>query len=141
MVTCGLGGTTVTYGTEAVASLTTEGCSVSKYYEVLKFTCKQLEPDKTNKYHMELDDYTDDSTTKVKIKQDGWYSISFTALLTTNDKQNRAEIFKISSKDADNSCATATTACSTLLQLRGQDKVILVGEVMRGGGAIKRLIH
>ena len=132
MVTCGLGGTQVTFGTTAVASATPEGCSVSKFYEVLKFTCKHTEPDKTDKYHMELDDDSADSTTKVKIKQDGWYSISFTALLTTNDKQNRAEIFKISSKDADNSCATATTACSTLLQLRGQDKVILVGEVMRG---------
>ena len=131
----------MTYGTQSVSSATTEGCSVSKNYEVLKLTCKHTEPDKTDKYHMELDSTADDSTTKIKIKQDGWYSISFTALLTTNDKQNRAEIFKISSRDADNSCATTTTACSTLLQLRGQDKVILVGEVMRGGGAIKRLIH
>ena len=67
----------MTYGTESVSSrsskthkevddygVTTEGCSVSRYYEVLKFTYKQMEPDKTNKYHMELDDYADDSTTK-----------------------------------------------------------------------------
>ena len=123
MVTCGLGGTDVAFGTEAVNSMTTEGCSVSKNYEILKFTCKHTEPDKTDKYHMELDDDSADSTTKVKIKQDGWYSISFTALLITNDKQNRAEIFKISSKNPDSSCAAATTACEALLQLRGQDKV------------------
>ena len=130
MVTCALGGTTVAYGTEAVSSATTEGCSVSKYYEVLKLTCKHTEPDKTDKYHMELDNTADDSTTKIKIKQDGWYSISFTALLTTNDKQNRAELFKISSKNPDSSCATVTSACEALLQLRGQDKVIIIGEVI-----------
>ena len=118
------------YGTEAVSSATTEGCSVSKYYEVLKLTCKHTEPDKTDKYHMELDNTADDSTTKIKIKQDGWYSISFTALLTTNDKQNRAELFKISSKNPDSSCATVTSACEALLQLRGQDKVIIIGEVI-----------
>ena len=102
---------------------TPEGCAVSKFYEVLKFSCKHTEPDKTDKYHMELDDDSADSTTKVKIKQDGWYSISFTALLTTNDKQNRAEIFKISSRNPDSSCASVTASCEALLQLRGKDTV------------------
>ena len=74
---------------------------------------------------MELDDTADDSTTKVKIKQEGWYSITFTALLTINDKQNRAEIFKISSKDPDSACAATTTSCNALLQLRGKDSVSL----------------
>ena len=123
MVTCGLGSTNVVYGSTAVNDETTEGCGVSKYYEVLKFTCKHTEPDKTDTYHMELDDTADDSTTKVKIKQEGWYSISFTALLTTNDKQNRAEIYKISSKDPDSACGAATTSCNALLQLRGKDSV------------------
>ena len=121
MVTCGLGGTQVTFGTTAVASATPEGCSVSKFYEVLKFTCKHTEPDKTDKYHMELDDDSADSTTKVKIKQDGWYSVSFTAYLVTETRQSRVELFKLSSKDA--SCAASTSSCNALLQLRGQDKV------------------
>ena len=125
MVTCGLGGTAVTYGSTAVSSATPDGCGVSKYYEVLKFTCKHTAPDSTDKYHMELDDTADDSTTKITIKQEGWYSITFTALLTTNDKQNRAEIFKISSKNPDSACAATTTTCDALLQLRGRDTVSL----------------
>ena len=143
MVTCGLGGKTVEYGTQSVSGATTEGCGVSKNYEVLKLTCKHTEPDKTDKYHMELDNTAEHSTTKIKIKQDGWYSISFTALLTTNEKQNRAELFKISSKNPDSSCATITTACEALIQLRGKDEIIIVGEVITEAyfGFLNRFIH
>ena len=120
MVTCGLGGTTLTYpNQQSGAGQTTDGCDVSKWYETLAWTCTQTEPDKTDKFHMELDPAT--STTKVKIKQDGWYSVSFTAYLTTETRQSRVELFKLSSKDA--SCAASTSSCNALLQLRGQDKV------------------
>ena len=131
MVTCGLGSTDVTYSTSTDTVPQANGCSVSKYYEVLKFNCKQTEPDKTDKYHMELDDTAADSTTKIKIKQNGWYSITFTALLMLNTGQSRAEIFKISSKNPDSACAATATTCDALLQLRGKDKVSLQLQSLR----------
>ena len=126
-MTCGLGTDVVTYGTEAVGGVTTDNCEVSKHYEALKWTCTVTEPDKTDKYHMDLDPATD--TTKIKIKQDGWYSVSFTALLTTTNKQSRVEIFKLSSKDS--TCAAATASCNSIIQLRGQDTVRLIWTGLR----------
>ena len=126
MVQCTQGPTALTYGTQSVGGVSTDGCSVSKNYEQITWAaCTHTEPDNTNKYHMEVRSLIRNTKAsyhiqpeaavdakKITIKQAGYYKIEFTALLKINRLVNRVEVFKKTS-----------SACTTLIQLRGQDSV------------------
>ena len=101
-------------------SVTSDSCSVSKNWEQITFSsCIQTAPDSTDTFHMEPEAATD--ATKVTIKQAGYYRVELTALLTISKFPTRAEVFKVSTKDpAANCVGTIPSACSPLLQLRGQ---------------------
>lgn len=114
-----MGSTALTFPNVSPSGVTTNGCAVSKNWEQITFaTCFQTEPDSTDAFHMAPEKATD--ATKVTIKQAGYYRVEFTALLTISRFITRAEVFKITTKDPSKNCETITSACSALLQLRGQ---------------------
>ena len=51
---------------------------------------------------------------------EGWYKIEFTALLqrVSDRRFIRADVYKVSSKDPENSCAPRAEACDVALQIR-----------------------
>jgi len=99
------------------------GCDVAKIYEKLPFgTCtKSTQPNSADTYHMEPNTANDEVT----VKQDGMYKVEFTALMkATDQKLMRVEIFKITAKDPASNCASITSACTTLIQLRTKTELI-----------------
>jgi len=101
----------------------TPGCDVAKIYEKVTFTtCTQsTQPDSKSSYHMEPNTDKDE----VIVNQDGMYKVEFTALMkATDQKLMRVEVFKITSKDPSSNCATATSACTTLIQLRVKTELV-----------------
>ena len=122
VVQCTMGSDALTFPNTVSNGVTTDGCSVSKNYQQITFaSCTQTEPDGTDGFHMAADSETD--ATKVMIKKSGYYRVELTALLTTTRFVTRADVFKQTTKDPESNCATITSTCSGLLQLRGQGTV------------------
>ena len=116
-VQCSMDSTALTFPNSD--AITSDSCSVSKNWEQITFSsCVQTAPDSTDKFHMEPEAATD--ATKVTIKQAGYYRVELTALLTISKFPTRADVFKVSTKDPAAACGTIASACSPLLQLRGQ---------------------
>jgi hypothetical protein len=116
-----MGQDALTFPNTAVDGETTDGCAVSKNYQQITFAaCSQTEPDATDSFHMAPDAATD--ATKITVNQAGHYRLELTALLTTTRFPMRVEVFKQSTKDPDAACGTVASACSPLLQLKGQGK-------------------
>ena len=125
-VTCGLLGTTqITYPSTTSGGKTSEdSCDVSKNYEYIKWSCTQSETDKTDQYYMTLDATTD--TTKITIKKDGWYKVSITAYLKSDNRASRVDVFRVSTaKKLLNTCVVDSSRepCYAILQLRADDDV------------------
>merc|ERR1712203_390955 len=136
VVQCSMGNVALTFpntaGTDSNGDLTTDGgtptaiapgCDVAKIYEKITFgTCsKSSQPNSADTYHMEPNTALDEVT----VNRDGLYKIEFSALMKATDKKlMRTEVFKFTSKDPSSSCATSTSSCTTLLQLRTKTELI-----------------
>ena len=63
----------------------------------------------------------------IEIVSEGWYKIDFTALLrdASDGRIIRADVYKVSTKDPTNSCATVAETCEVALQIRLISRVSL----------------
>jgi len=99
------------------------GCDVAKIYEKLTFgTCtKSTQPNSADSFHMEPNTANDEVT----VNQDGMYKVEFTALMKGTDRKlMRVEVFKITAKDPASNCASTTSECTTLIQLRTKTELV-----------------